>query len=1166
MTIVCPACSAENEEGRKFCGECGSALTRACPSCGTANAPTMKFCGECGSVLGAADSVAVSAPTAERRLVTVLFADLVGFTAASAGRDAEDTRELLTRYFDASRTIIERYGGSVEKFIGDAVMAVWGAPLANEDDAERAVRAALELVDAIPGLDPALHARAGVLTGEAAVTLGATDQGMVAGDLVNTASRIQSAADPGAVLVGETTKRTTEASVVYADAGRHEMKGKDEPIQLWRALRVVATRKGEGRTVALEAPFVGRDRELRLVKEMFHTAAADERASLVTVIGVAGIGKSRLAWEFEKYLDGLAIDAWWHRGRCLSYGEGVAFWALAEMVRGRAGISEDADETEALAKLHETVREHIPDPAERAWVEPRLQQLLGLIERTGSARDDLFSAWRLFFERLSDHATVVLVFEDLHWADSGLIEFIEHLLEWSRARPIFVLALSRPELHDRHPGFGSRVRSAATLVLDPLSDASMDALLIGLVPGLPENVRVTIRDRADGIPLYAVETVRMLLDRGLLARDGDAYVVDGDLGTLAVPETLHGLIAARLDGLEPEERALLERAAVLGKTFSSRGLARLSRLQEQDVEPVLAILVRKEVLTLDTDPRSPERGQYGFLQALVQRVAYETLSRHDRRALHLAAADHLAEDAGIDPDEIAEVIAAHLRDADRADPRAADAAEVRARAREWLVRAGERAAALAAPVDARRAFDEAVELADEQSERGALLERSGDLAIDSNEMELALERLDAARSVFEQEGQTHAAARATGRMSLALWNLGRSEEAADHIERAFTVMAEDEHDEDFASVAAEAARIAWFSGQRDAALERADLALDIAEARNLPRILSEALNTKALVMSIHPHEWRALLREALEIALEHGLLNSALRAYNNLMIALWSSGREDEADALSLEAFELARSRGNVSYTTWLAGTRIVVLYHAGAWDEANELGESYVPDGPASQGNPALSRCILATIARDRDDPDVAQAHLALVAPGVTSSADRQLQSLIDHREFLLAEMAGRVDDLLGIAEQWIDVLLELGSDEAAAQVVAATMDGVGEVEGKDAELSRLVEAVDVRSTSRRTPALEAELDRVKGTLSSRQSDHDAAVEAFGRALGRSRAAGRARLLASVLADYGAALLRAGRGDEAAPLLDEARELYEQMGATARLRRLEELRPRLPA
>jgi class 3 adenylate cyclase/predicted ATPase len=1128
----------------------------------------MKFCGECGSALGAARSepITPSTPTAERRLVSVLFADLVGFTTASEGRDAEDTRELLTRYFDTSRTIIERYGGTVEKFIGDAVMAVWGTPVANEDDAERAVRAALELVASVPALDPALQARAGVLTGEAAVTLGATDQGMVAGDLVNTAARIQSAAEPGTVLVGETTKRTTEAAVVYVDAGLHEMKGKGEPTQLWRASRIVAARKGEGRTVALEAPFVGRDRELRLVKELFHATAADERASLATVIGVAGIGKSRLAWEFENYLDGLASDDWWHRGRCLSYGEGVAYWALAEMVRGRAGISEDADETEALAKLHEMVRQHIADPGERAWVEPRLQQLLGLIERTGSVRDDLFSAWRLFFERLSDNATVVLVFEDLHGADSGLIEFVEHLLEWSRARPIFVLALSRPELHERHPVFGSRVRSAATLVLDPLPDAAMDALLIGLVPGLPDNVRETIRDRADGIPLYAVETVRMLLDRGLLAREGDTYVVDGDLGTLAVPETLHALIAARLDGLEPEERALLERAAVLGKTFSSRGLARLGGLQEEDVERLLGILVRKEVLTLDADPRSPERGQYGFLQALVQRVAYETLSRRDRRALHLAAADYLAEDAGIDPDEIAEVIAAHLRDADRADPGAADAADVRARARAWLVRAGERAAALAAPVDARRAFDEAVELADGSAERGALLERAGELAFDSNEMDLALERLDEARSVFEEEGQTHAAARATGRMSLALWNLGRTDEAAEQIERAFAVMAEDEPDEDFARVAAEAARIAWFRGDRVTALARADLALDVAEARNIPFILSEALNTKAMVMDNHPHEWRALLREALEIALDHGLLNSALRAYNNLMIALWNSGREDEGDALSVEAFELARSRGNVTYTTWFAGTRIVQLYLEGAWDEAMALAEDFLEDAPANQGNPALCRCVLAEIALDRDDPSAASAHLAFVAPGMTSSTDLQQQSLLDYRDFVLAKAAGRLDDVVGSVERWTAVLLELGYDESAAQLAGAAADAAADAEGFDEVLARVLDSIDTRSTSRRTRAVEADLARLRGVLASRAGDNEAALESFALALGHARARGRARVLAAVLMEYGAALLRAGRDEDAAPLLDEARGLYERMGATARLRRLDALAPRLHA
>src|SRR5262245_28981932 len=262
---------------------------------------------------------------------------------------------------------------------------------------------------------------------------------MVAGDLVNTASRVQSAADPGSVLVGESTKRASEAAIVYEDAGTHELKGKAEAVKLWRASRVVGSRRGELRSIGLEAPFVGRDREFRLVKDLFHATADDKRASLVAVVGVAGIGKSRLAWEFEKYLDGLVDDVWWHRGRCLAYGEGVTYWALAEMVRMRARIAEGEPAEQALTKLRAAIAEHVDDEEERSWLEPRLAHLLGLAERTAPNREDLFSAWRLFFERLAQTSPTVLVFEDLQWADTALIDFIEYLLEWSRSHPLFVI-------------------------------------------------------------------------------------------------------------------------------------------------------------------------------------------------------------------------------------------------------------------------------------------------------------------------------------------------------------------------------------------------------------------------------------------------------------------------------------------------------------------------------------------------------------------------------------------------------------------------------------------------------------------------------------------------------------------------------------------------------
>ncbi len=398
--MTCSNCGTPNEAGRKFCLECGAPLMAACPSCGAANAPGAKFCGECGSALGRPGTTAGAAPAAtsrpsgaapvsERRVVSVLFADLVGFTTLAEGRDAEDVRELLGRYFEMSRDIVARYNGTVEKFIGDAVMAVWGTPVAQEDDAERAVRAALDLVVAVRLLGeeaevPGLALRAGVLTGEAAVTLGATDQGMVAGDLVNTASRLQSVAAPGWVLVGEATQRASSDAIAYEPAGDHELKGKETPVTAFRALRVIAKRRGEGRSDQLEAPFVGREAELRLIKDFYHATSHEHGVRLVSVLGQAGIGKSRLAWEFLKYIDGLGEDVYWHQGRSPSYGDGITFWALGEMVRMRLHVGEDDDEATTRLRLTECLDEFVEAADERAMVEGALLQLLGIEERPGA--------------------------------------------------------------------------------------------------------------------------------------------------------------------------------------------------------------------------------------------------------------------------------------------------------------------------------------------------------------------------------------------------------------------------------------------------------------------------------------------------------------------------------------------------------------------------------------------------------------------------------------------------------------------------------------------------------------------------------------------------------------------------------------------------------------
>ena len=1161
--MTCPSCGHENRDGRKFCAECGSPLAAACPSCGASNEPGEKFCGECGAALtGAAPQVTIAAPAAERRLVSVLFADLVGFTGASESRDAEDSRDLLPRYFESARTLVERYGGTVEKFIGDAVMAVWGTPVAQEDDAERAVRAALDLVAAVPELDSGLRARAGVLTGEAAVTVGAEGQGMVAGDLVNTASRVQSAADPGTVLVGEATRRASEAAIAYTAAGEHELKGKAEPLSLWKALRVVAHRGGAVRASALEAPFVGRDRELRLVKDFFHGTADDGRASLVTVVGVAGIGKSRLAWELEKHLDGLVENVWWHRGRCLAYGEGVAFWALAEMVRMRAGIVEDEPEEAATGKLAAVVAQHVPDHGEREWVEPMLRHLLGLGERPQVERTDLFSAWRLFIERMSDTATVALVFEDLHWADTALLDFVEHLLEWSRARPIFVLALTRPELIERRGDFGTRSHSSTRLVLEPLSDDAMEALLEGLVPGLPDDLRSEIRERADGIPLYAVETVRMLLDRGALERDGETLHLVGDIDSLDVPETLHALIAARLDGLPADERRLIQHAAILGKTFAARGVAALGGLESESLEQLLDRLVRKEILVLDANPRSPERGQYGFLQALVQRVAYDTLSKKERGRLHRAAASYLEHEAGIDPDEISEVIAAHYRDAFDTDPAGEHADSDRDAARAWLVRAGERAAALGAPEDAQRAFDDAAAITHEPIERAALLERAGQLARTADRIVASEERLREAVDLFTGVGDTHAAARAAASLGLALWQLNRADDALSTLRPAFEALADEERDADVGRLAAEIARIEYFAGESDRAREHVEIAIDLGEAHGELSLVSQALNTKALVLgSSRPHEQHALLQESLRIAEANDLVEPMLRSINNLIAT--SVDRPNEELELLERGLSIARARGQQYWLTWFGAGLVYQHFDQGDWAAALAVWLETQPEDVVTSTNAIGAALHLAMAGFEQGNDDRVRHALARIPPDLLDSVDLHYVGMELYVRAVRALTAGRLSDAIADFERVWRLFAEAELWNFTETALAWAADGAALL-GDRGAARPLAEAYDTVAPSRLTRDMRAHGGRLRAFRSIVDGDEDGAADAFADALAAARSYGRSYTLGGVLADYGVWLAECGRGPEAEPLLDEAQALWERTGATRWLELIEAARERI--
>ncbi|HZU20971.1 MAG TPA: adenylate/guanylate cyclase domain-containing protein [Gaiellaceae bacterium] len=1164
--MTCATCGAENPPGHRFCGQCGSALSTTCPACGHEARAGERFCGACGTPLvGIPAQVEARAPepVAERRLVTVLFADLVGFTPLSESRDPEEVRELLSRYFDACRRLVELYGGVVEKFIGDAVMAVWGAPAAQEDDAERAVRTALDLVAAVSALGDEvgaadLRARAGVLTGEAAVNVGAVGEGMVAGDLVNTASRIQASAEPGTVLVGDATRRASEAAVVFEDAGAHTLKGKAEPVRLWRAVRVTAARGGALRSEGLEAPFVGRQRELRLVKELYHAAAEQSRAQLVQITGIAGIGKSRLAWEFEKYLDGIDELVWWHRGRCLAYGEGVAYWALAEMVRTRAGIVEGEEQESARQKLAACLAQHLPDDEERAWVGPRLANLLGLEERADTDRQDLFAAWRLFFERLADQGPVAMLFEDLQWADEALLAFVEYLLEWSASQRLYVVVLARPELAGQHPEFARGVRNSTSLALEPLSEREMAELLDGYVPGLPDEVKSQVLERAQGVPLYAVETVRMLLDRGLLVRDGPVYRPTGEIASLDVPETLHALAAARLDGLTAEERQLVQQASVLGKTFTKQALAAMTGASEEELDPLLASLIRKEVLSLQADPRSPGRGQYGFLQELLRQVAYETLARKERKSRHLAALAAIEATFADAEQDVPEVLAAHLLAAADAAPNDPDVGEIRTRARAALAQAGERAAALAAPAEAQRHFDQAAELAaGDPAAEAALLERAGSLAFHAGTPAAARERLERAIDLHERHGDPLAAARAGIVLADIDVSQARIDEGRRRLEAAVAALEQAGPTAELAATLAHLARMQSLAGDADAAAQTVDRALRLADMLGAEVVFVDALTIKASVLLNQARllEARVLFEAARPRARATDLSSTWWRATNNLALLLEQTDEYEDGFALTDEMETLARQRGDLELLAAARFGVIATLVELGRWDEALARADEALEVKASLWAT--SERISVVAVHCERGDLVAAERLMAEQAHQRTAG---QAEFVVGFAamEARLHRARGRFAEGLAAAERGLSGrgTLTLANPRNRICLVEA-LEGALALDDL-ARCDELLALLDALPPGQLTPSLSAWRHVFHARLAARRDGMRDVDEHFRRAEGIFGERGLVFHLARTELEHAEWLQANGRAAEAEPLLAQAREVFERLEARPWLGRLD--------
>jgi class 3 adenylate cyclase/tetratricopeptide (TPR) repeat protein len=721
-----------------------------CPSCGRENPDGFEFCGHCRSPLERAGTHA----TEVRKTVTVVFCDVTGSTSLGERLDPESLRRVMSRYFEEMKVVIERHGGTVEKFIGDAVMAVFGIPSVHEDDALRAVRAAAEMREALRTLNKELErdrgvtidSRIGVNTGE--VVAGDRDPGqtLVTGDAVNVAARLEQAAAPGEILIGEATLRLVPDAVV-AEPVELELKGKVAPVAAYRLEHVAPGAAGVVRD--LDVPMVGRERELRLIRDSFDGAVRERVCRLATLLGAAGVGKSRLTEEFVAgRKDALVL-----RGQCLSYGDGITYWPIVEMLTSIAEIADDDDPDQVRAKIGALFGSS-PDPA----IAPeRLAQFLG-VAGAAAAPEETHWAVRKLFEALARSRPVVAVFEDIHWGEPALLDLIEHVTERSTDAPILLLCTARPEFLDERAAWGV-AKPDITILLESLSRdecGEMIANLLGRADSPPEAVG-RIAEAAEGNPLFVEQMVAMLIDDGTLRKEGAGWQVVGDLAAVPLPPTITGLLEARLDRLSPDERAVIERASVEGRVFHWGSVTALSSdLLPEDVSRHLRALVRRDLI-------GPDEAVFGgseafrFRHALIRDAAYERMPKETRADLHELHAAWLEEVAGEHAVEFEEVLAYHLEQAFRLrselGPIDERGRELAAEAARRLSSSGRRAMDRGDVAAASNLLDRAVALLEpEDPVRADLLVRLGTAATEAGDRERATAALDEALDASGRAG------------------------------------------------------------------------------------------------------------------------------------------------------------------------------------------------------------------------------------------------------------------------------------------------------------------------------------------------------------------------------------------------------------------------------
>jgi class 3 adenylate cyclase/tetratricopeptide (TPR) repeat protein len=934
-----------------------------CAVCGQDNPGGFRFCGACGAPLAGP----ARAPAEERRLVTVLFCDLVGFTARSDQADPEDVGALLRPYHARFRAEIERLGGTLDKFIGDGVMAVFGAPVAHEDDPERAVRCALGMLTAIeelnlahPSLD--LAVRIGITTGEALVRLGPDQRSEgVVGDVVNTASRLEGVAPAGGVVVGEATFRATRRLFDYQELAPVKVKGKADPVPVWR-LEGARSRTGIEAVRRAGTPFVGRQVELDLLKGLFEQTLADRVVRLVTVVGEPGVGKSRFVTELAASIDDRPELVAWRQGRCLPYGDGITFWALGEIVKAQAGILESDPSAEVAAKLEAAVADLLTDPSERGWLRERLAPLVGVAgpDAVKAERAELFAAWQRFVEAIAASHPLVLVIEDLHWADQAMLEFLEHLVERSADLPLLILATARPELLERQPGWGGGNWTSTRIPLGALTDLEVARLVATLVgrAALPVGVQALLLERAAGNPLYAEEFARLLADQGLVVEGEVAAAPD-----IPVPETVHGLIAARLDTLTPEVRALVQNAAVVGRVFWPGAVAAMDGNRPAGADASagpdtagqalldgLAELERKQLIQRARTSSVQHQDEYVFWHALVRDVAYAQIPRVGRARRHQVVAEWVEAVAGERVGDLAEVVAHHYG---QALTYARAAREPQARidqlvepTRRFLILAGDRTINL--DLDRARAYyRQAVELGQPRDpKRPHLLVRTGRVAFQSGDYPEAVAVYQEAIDDMRRTGDLQGLGATLGRLATVLWNQGDTRGSSAALTEAIELLEREPPGPELASAYVRMAGDRVTAGHASEALDWANKGLALADdLGGLPRVRARVLDARGMARCDLGDfaGGMADLREGLALGLELGSGYDTAVLYNNLAEPVWLVEGPDAAMAVCEDGIDFAERRGLSEAAMWMRASTIGMLLDLGRWKEAVTLADEAI-------------------------------------------------------------------------------------------------------------------------------------------------------------------------------------------------------------------------------